>query len=62
MSTTFYPSLFDFMWLFTYLGLGILSSRFGVRQGYKLLPAIILSYLITPLGAYILFKLFPRKS
>ena len=62
METEYYITGSELLFVAIYLGLGILSCRYGMKQGYKLMTALVLSYLITPVGAFILFKLLPRKS
>ncbi len=47
--------------LCVYLSMGLLSTWYATARGYRVLPGLILSCLITPVLASILFKVRPKN-
>jgi hypothetical protein len=43
-----------------YLGLGVLSTWYGTKQGYRVIVALLLSWFITPVGALLIFRFVPK--
>jgi hypothetical protein len=55
------PARITFL-LAIYLGLGLLSTWFATKRGYKVTSGLLFSYLITPLVATVVFAFKPKSK
>jgi len=45
-----------------YLVIGAITTWYGTRRGYRVPASSVLSFLITPLFATLIFKFFPKDD
>jgi uncharacterized membrane protein len=56
------PSDFYALVLVLYLALGGLSTWYGTKRGYRVIVGLMLSWLITPVLAVLVFVVIPRDK
>jgi len=44
-----------------YIGLGVWAAIYGTKKGYSLVVGLLASWLLTPIGALVLFRFVPRN-